>query len=281
MALQCQARVALIGGGTMAEAIIGGLLRQGTYRPQDILVGEPLAERRRYLAEAYGIRAIESNPQAIAESMADQGMLIVLLAVKPQVLGQVLEGLAGAVPKEALVLSIVAGAQIEMIRQKLGTPAVVRIMPNTPGQIGEGISVWTATPAVTPVQREAAREILSALGQEIYVEDEHYLDMATALSGSGPAYVFLFIEALIDAGVRMGFARTVAEKLALQTVRGAAIYAQQTGLHPAELRNRVTSPGGTTAEALHELEKGGLRATVANAVWAAYAKARSLGEKKP
>ena len=145
------------------------------------------------------------------------------------------------------------------------------------GQIGEGISVWTAAREVSQEQREQARAILSALGQEVYVEDEGYLDMATALSASGPAYVFLFIEALIDAGVQMGFPRRVAQKLVLQTVRGSAVFAQETGLHPAILRNMVTSPGGTTAEALYQLEKGGLRATVSRAVWAAYQKARHLG----
>ena len=153
-------------------------------------------------------------------------------------------------------------------------------MPNTPGQIGEGIAVWMATAETTEAQRAQARAIVGALGEEIYVEKEHYLDMATALSGSGPAYVFLFIEALTDAGVRMGFSRPVAEKLALQTVRGSAIYAQETGLHPAVLRNRVTSPGGTTAEALYQLEKGGFRALISQAVWAAYQKSKLLGDVK-
>jgi pyrroline-5-carboxylate reductase len=179
-----------------------------------------------------------------------------------------------------LVLSIIAGATVETIYRALGfnlPPAIVRVMPNTPGQIGEGISVWMATPETSPAQRQAAREIVGALGQEIAVEEERYLDMATAMSGSGPAYVFLFMEAFTDAGVRLGFSRAIAERLAVQTVRGAAIYAQESGLHLAELRNRVTSPGGTTAEALHVFEQGGLRATVADAVWAAYKRARALG----
>ena len=199
------------------------------------------------------------------------------MAVKPQVLRGVLAELGGQVPAEKLVLSIVAGAKVQAIRKHLGAQAIVRIMPNTPGQVGEGMSVWMATPEVTPEQREQAQAIIAALGPEIYVESEHYMDMATALSGSGPAYVLLIIEALIDAGVQMGFSRPVAEKLVLQTVRGSAIYAQQTGQHPAVLRNMVTSPGGTTAEALHVLEKGGLRALLADAVLACYAKAKYLG----
>jgi pyrroline-5-carboxylate reductase len=188
-----------------------------------------------------------------------------------------LEELADRIDSSALLLTIVAGAKIDTIRSALGTGAIVRIMPNTPGQIGEGISVWTATGQVSPPQMEQAREIIRALGEQVYVEDEEYLDMATALSGSGPAYVFYFAEALIDAGVHLGFSRAVARKLVLQTVRGSAAFAQKTGLHPAVLRNMVTSPGGTTAAGLYQLDKGGLRAAVSRAVWAAYQKARYLG----
>ncbi len=276
MTLAIEKAIAFIGGGAMAEAILGGVIRQEVCAATQIRVGEPLAERRRYLSTTYGVTAVEDNADAVAEAQ------IVVLAVKPQVLDTVLAGLRGHVGSDVLVLSIIAGATVETIRCALGTPAVVRVMPNTPGQIGEGISVWMATPETSPVQRQVAREIIAALGQEVAVDGEHYLDMATAMSGSGPAYVFLFMEAFTDAGVHLGFSRAVAEKLALQTVRGAAIYAQESGLHLAELRNRVTSPGGTTAEALHVLEEGGLRATIADAVWAAYNRARSLGEaEKP
>ena len=165
-------------------------------------------------------------------------------------------------PSEALLISFVTGTRIAALRAALGERPVVRLMPNTPAQIGEGVSVWTATADCSSDQREHARALIGALGEEVYVDDEAYLDMATALSGSGPGYVFLFIEALIDAGVRIGLARPIAEKLVLQTVKGSALYVQRSGQHPAALRNAVTSPGGTTAEGLHQLESGGLRAAV-------------------
>ncbi len=272
MEMNAAPRIAFVGGGIMAEAFIGGILKKGLAKPEAIIASDPLPERRAHLAEKLGIRVSASNVEAIA------GAGIVILAVKPQVLGKVLDELAGHVNPDVLLLTFIAGAKIEAIRQALGTKAIVRIMPNTPCQIGEGMSVWTATAEVSPQQRERARQIVAALGEEVYVENEGYLDMATALSGSGPAYVFLFIEALIDAGVHMGLSRAISEKLVLQTVRGSVAFAQSSGLHPAVLRNMVTSPGGTTAEALYRLEKGGFRATISRAVAAAYEKARLLGE---
>jgi pyrroline-5-carboxylate reductase len=263
--------ITFVGGGTMAEALIRGLLSKGLATESQITVSDPLQERRAHLSEQLGIRTCCSNVEAVA------GAELVVLAIKPQALGEVLEELADRIDSSALLLTIVAGAKIDTIRSALGTGAIVRIMPNTPGQIGEGISVWTATGEVSPPQMEQAREIVRALGEQVHVEDEEYLDMATALSGSGPAYVFYFAEALIDAGVHLGFSRAVARKLVLQTVRGSAIFAQKTGLHPAVLRNMVTSPGGTTAAGLYQLDKGGLRAAVSRAVWAAYQKARYLG----
>lgn len=274
MTMLANKRLAFVGAGAMAEAILRGLLRRELAIPQQLIASDPLAERREYLAGELGIRTVASNAEAVAE--AD----LVILAVKPQVMAKALEQVAGHVPADALVLSIVTGVRLAVIRRALSIAALVRIMPNTPAQVGEGISVWTATPETSAAQREMARAIIGALGEEIYVEDEDYLDKATALSGSGPAYVFLFLEALTDAGVHLGFSRAVAEKLALQTVRGAAIYAQQRGQHLAVLRNMVTSPGGTTAEALYELENGALRAVVARAVWAAYRRAIALGNEK-
>ncbi len=272
MKMSAGSRIAFVGGGVMAEAFIQGILKKGLARPEEIVASDPLAERRAHLSTKLGIQVSASNLEVIA------GAEIVVLAVKPQVLGKVLRELAGHISPDILLLTFIAGAKIEAIRQALGVGAIVRIMPNTPCQIGEGISVWTATPDTSAPQRERARQIIAALGEEVYVENEEYLDMATALSGSGPAYVFLFIEALIDAGVHMGLSRAVSEKLVLQTVRGSATFAQSSGLHPAILRNMVTSPGGTTAEALYRLEKGGLRATVSRAVAAAYEKAKLLGE---
>lgn len=264
-------RIAFVGGGAMAEAFIGGLLVKGLAVPQRIVAADPVAERRQHLG-SLGIETAASNREAV------RGAGVVVLAVKPQVAGRVLEDLAAAeLAPDALLITFIAGVRIATLRSDLGERPVVRLMPNTPAQIGEGISVWTATPDCTEAQRAVARSMIGALGEEVYVDDEGYLDMATALSGSGPGYVFLFIEALIDAGVRIGLARGVAEKLVLQTVKGSALYAQRSGQHAATLRNAVTSPGGTTAEGLYQLERGGLRAAVEDAVAAAYQRARQLG----
>ncbi|HEX2696491.1 MAG TPA: pyrroline-5-carboxylate reductase, partial [Anaerolineales bacterium] len=205
---------------------------------------------------------------------------VVVLSIKPQRLSEVMKGLKGIHP-DALVLSIVAGASIQKISTGLKHKAIVRSMPNTPGQIGQGITVWTASHETTDKQRETARQVLGALGQEVFVEDESYLDMATALSGTGPAYVFLFTEALIDAGVHMGFPRRIAEQLVLQTIKGSAEFYEQAERHPAALRNQVTSPGGTSAEALYYLEKAGFRTAISRAVWAAYQRSLELGKEKP
>lgn len=153
-------------------------------------------------------------------------------------------------------------------------------MPNTPAQIGEGITVWYPAPAVTPAQQEWARVVLGALGQEVLVEEEYYLDMATALSGTGPAYVFLFMEVMIDAGVHLGFPRRIAEQLVVQTLKGSVDYYNTRKMHPATLRNQVTSPGGTSAEALYYLEKAGFRTAISRAVWAAYERSLELGKGK-
>ncbi len=267
-------KIAFIGPGVMAEAMIAGLLRKGLAQPPDLIASGPRAERGEELRQKYGIQATTDN--AAAASMAD----VVVLSVKPQRLSQVMAGL-GHIPAQAVVLSIVAGASIQKISKALKHAAIVRSMPNTPGQIGEGITVWTASPQTTTAQREVARQILGALGEEIFIEDESYLDMATALSGTGPAYVFLFTEALIDAGVHLGFPRRIAEQLVIQTIKGSIAFYQQAGRHPATLRNQVTSPGGTSAEALYYLEKAGFRTALSRAVWAAYQRSLELGKEKP
>lgn len=263
--------IAFIGSGVMAEAMISGLLRQELIGPEAITASDPSTERGQTLAARYGINTTTDNAEAARVAQ------IVVLAVKPQVLPRVFQGLQGRLRADTLVLSIVAGARIETIAKGLGHDKIVRVMPNTPAQIGQGMSVWMSTAEVNEGQREQARTILTALGEELAVDHEEYLDMATALSGTGPAYVFLFMEALIDAGVHMGFPRRVAERLVLQTLRGSVAFAQQSNLHPAELRNMVTSPGGTSAEALYQLDKGGLRTVLSRAVWAAYQKSRFLG----
>lgn len=266
-------KIVFIGPGVMAEAMIAGLIRQGLASRENLLASGPREERGAELQKKYGIQTTTDN--AAAASVAD----VVVLSVKPQRLTEVMTGLY-KIREDALVLSIVAGASIQKISKTLKHKAVVRSMPNTPGQIGEGITVWTASKGASEEQHEMARRILGALGEEVFVEDEGYLDMATALSGSGPAYVFLFTEALIDAGVHMGFPRRIAEQLVLKTIRGSVDYYYHAERHPATLRNQVTSPGGTSAAALYYLEKAGFRTAISRAVWAAYQRSLELGKEQ-
>ena len=272
-------KVAFIGSGAMGEAMISSLLRGGLAEPQALFASSPRRERVDDLQKKYGIHPFTDNREA--GSVAD----VVVLSVKPQRLTEVLHNLKGAIQPQALVLSIVAGATIDKISRGLTHKAVVRAMPNTPAQIGEGITVWIASPAVSESQRDIARLILGAFGEELMVDDEAYLDMATALSGTGPAYAFMFMEAMIDAGVHMGFPRHISERLVVQTLRGAVDYYEmvnkQSGTHVAALRNQVTSPGGTSAEALYYLEKAGFRTAVSRAIWAAYQRSLELGREKP
>ncbi len=265
--------IAFIGSGVMAEAMIKGLLRQDLVRPEQVIASGPRPGRGQELYDRYGVRTTTDNIQAA------RGAGLIVLSVKPQVLCPVLEELAGHVSSDALILSIVAGAKMDTIHRMLKVPAVVRVMPNTPAQIGLGISVWAATGATTEAQRAQALSILQALGEEVNVDDEQYLDMATALSGTGPAYVFLLMEAMVDAGVHLGFSRHISERLVIETLRGSVEYARQSPRHLAALRNQVTSPGGTSAEALYHLEKGGLRTVLSRAIWAAYQRSRVLGSQ--
>ena len=264
-------KLSFIGGGTMAEAIIGGILSNGIAMPDDISVGETVEERCHLLEKRYGISATNSNSEA-----AKRGDIIIF-SVKPQNLPEVLDQLDGSLRQEQSALSIVAGARMSTIIDGLGHRSVIRVMPNTPAQIGEGMSLWTCSPEVDGGKHEMTQAILRTMGEEIYVSDEKYLDMATALSASGPAYVFVFIEALIDSGVHLGLPRDLARTLVLQTVLGSTKLAKETGKHPAELKDMVTSPGGTTVEALLALEEGGFRGNVTKAVIAAYEKSLELG----
>jgi pyrroline-5-carboxylate reductase len=264
--------VAFIGGGVMGEAMIRGLITQNIVGPDCIYAADPLPERQEDLRQRYGIHVTGNNAEAA------EAAHVIVLATKPQNLYDVTPGIRGHLRRQDLLLSILAGTPIRKLADGVAHAAVVRAMPNTPAQIGEGMTVWTATPEVTEEQRAQAQAILGAFGQEIYVSDESYLDMATALSGTGPAYIFIFMEALIDAGVHLGFSRRVAEQLVFQTMRGSLDYAAQSGKHVAELRNQVTSPGGTTAAALYHLEKGGLRTVISRAIWAAYQRSIELGQ---
>ena len=266
-------QIAFIGSGIMAEAMIAGLLRKELAKPENIIASGPREERGVDLQKKYGIKSTTDN--ASAASNAD----VVVLSVKPQRLSDVMKGIKG-IRSEALLLSIIAGASMKKIGAGLKHKSVVRSMPNTPGQIGEGITVWACSKEVTEEQQDMARKLLGAMGEEVFVEDESYLDMATALSGSGPAYVFLFTEALIDAGVHMGFSRRISEQLVLQTIKGSVAYYHHAERHPATLRNQVTSPGGTSAEALYYLDKAGFRTAISRAVWAAYQRSLELGKEK-
>jgi pyrroline-5-carboxylate reductase len=267
-------KLAFIGPGVMAEAMISGLLRQEVASADNMITAGPTVIRLEHLMSHYGIGVSTDN--ATAATTAD----VIILSVKPQRLDRVLSGLCDVLQDGSLVISIVAGASIEKISNGLHHSRIVRSMPNTPAQIGEGITVWTASEEVSEEQKQITRQILGALGQEIFVEDESYLDMATALSGTGPAYVFLFMEAMVDAGVHMGFPRRIAEQLVSATVRGSVDYYQkhEEHIHLARLRNQVTSPGGTSAEALYYLEKAGFRTAISRAIWAAYERSRELGK---
>lgn len=264
-------KITFIGPGVMAEAMVAGLIRQSVAAPDQIRVSGPRMERALELQERYGVSPFIDNLAAAQD--AD----IVVLSVKPQRLERVLKGLQGGIAPRALVLSIVAGAPIQVIQKGLNHPHVVRAMPNTPAQIGEGITVWKAAASVSDAQQDLAREILKALGDEIFVEEESYLDMATAVSGTGPAYVFLFLEAMIDAGVHLGLPRRIAEQMVVQTLKGSVSFYSRSKAHPATLRNQVTSPGGTSAAALYYLEKAGFRTAISRAIWAAYERSQELG----
>ena len=265
--------IATVGSGVMAEAMIAGLLRGHQVEPAQIVASHPRADRRAQLERDYAIRVCSSNVEAA------QSADIVVLGIKPQMLVRVGRELAGQLREDQLVLSIIAGATTTALTTVLRHRAIVRSMPNTPARLGKGMTVWYATPEVTPEQRDQTSTLLKALGAELSVDDERMVAMATAVSGTGPTYVFLVMEALIDAAVHLGFPRHIAHDLVIETLEGSTLFAKSSGMHPAELRNMVTSPGGTSAAALHELESGRLRTVLSEAVWAAFRRTEELGEQ--
>ncbi len=260
--------VTFVGGGVMGEAILNAALKAGLLAPGDITVAEIVEPRREFLHETYGVNVTDSAEEAL--ETADTA----ILAVKPQDMGSV----AGTLRNDALLLSIMAGVTISAMAKTFDHGAIVRVMPNTPATIGEGMSVWTATATVTDAQKKFAGDLLGACGRQLYVASEKKLDMATALSGSGPGYVFLMIEAMIEGGVIVGLTRAEAQEMAIQTVYGSAAYALQSSDSPADLRARVTSPAGTTAAGLQELEKAGVRAAIIEAIRAAHQRSIELGK---
>ena len=275
-------RLAFIGCGVMAEAIIAGLLRKKLVAPEQVVGSHPRQARREEMHVKYGIEMFERNRDAVTGThpQAADDSSIIVLSIKPQRLHGVLEELKGSLVKEQLVVSVIAGAKIDTISEELLHASVVRTMPNTPAQIGEGITAWTASAEVNEKQESQVCAMLEALGKTVRVENERQIDMATALSATGPTYIFLVMEALIDAGVHMGFSRHVSAELVHQTMLGSVMFARESHKHPAELRNMVTSPGGTSAEAIYQMEKGSLRTVLSKAVWAAYQRAEALGSKK-
>ena len=264
-------KISFIGSGTMAEAMIRGLLDQDVAKPAQIIAADPWQARLKYLKERYGVLTMTDNGKA-----AEEGQIVVF-SFKPQNLERVMPSVRGHLRRQDLLVSIVAGVPIEKLANGVAHASVVRAMPNTPAQIGQGITVWTGTSEISDLHKGQAQAILGSLGEEVFMNEERYLDMATALSGSGPGYVFMMMEAMIDAGVHMGFSRHVAQKLVTQTMAGSVEYAKRSNKHVAELRNQVTSPGGTTAEALYHMEKGGLRTVISRGIWAAYQRSIALG----
>jgi pyrroline-5-carboxylate reductase len=267
------ATIATVGSGVMAEAMVAGLLRGNLVTPDQVVASHPRAERRDALAATHGIRVVASNTEAVT------GADVIILAVKPQMLAKVGREISTALRPGQLVLSVLAGPTTRALVATLGHDQVVRAMPNTPARIGNGMTVWYATPATTADQRAQAKTLLGALGAELEVEDEKWVAMATAVSGTGPAYVFLVMEALIDAAVHLGFPRHIAHDLVIETLEGSTRFAKQSGDHPAVLRNMVTSPAGTSAAAIHELESGRLRTVLSEAVWAAFRRTVELGDQ--
>ena len=265
-------KVAIIGGGTMGRAMVQSMLRRKVAGRQDITVSDVAVKSRDHLARRYGVGVTADN------GAAARGADVVILAVKPQELAAVAKQLSGTM-KSQLVISIAAGVSLETLCGHLGYRAVVRAMPNTAAQVGKGMTAWTAAGEIPAAQLETARTILASMGEEQHFADEKYIDMATAISGSGPAYVFLFIESMIDAGVHIGLPRDIAVKLVIETIVGSAEAMKKMARHPAELKNMVTSPGGTTTQALLNLESGGFRSLIINAVTAAYEKAKALGNR--
>lgn len=262
-------KLGFIGGGNMAAAMIGGLLQKGFAR-EDIVVAEQQAERRAWMASEFGVNVVDNAREAL-------GAAIVILAVKPQQLHAALSDLP-ALPPPQLIVSIAAGVRASDISRWLhGHPTVVRAMPNTPALVGAGISGLYALPAVSQPQRDQATKLLEAVGSVVWVDSESQIDAVTAISGSGPAYVFLFIEALEQAAIDLGLSVETARQLTLHTFLGASALAIKDNSTPAELRARVTSKGGTTERGILALEEGGVKYAIGLAARAAAERAQEMG----
>lgn len=267
-------QIAFIGGGNMATSIIGGLIKKGEFNPELIHVADPNEEQRLYLKSTFAVNIHAEGADAIVN--AD----IIVLAVKPQVMKSVLMSLAGTLKQQrSLLVSIAAGVNTHSLEQWSGCKAIVRCMPNTPALIGLGATGLYATDAVTIEQRQLTDSLLRAVGTTAWLKAETDIDAVTAVSGSGPAYFFLLIEAMMDAGQQMGLSADAARLLTLQTAIGASQLAQNADVDAAELRRRVTSPGGTTEQAILSFEESGFRAMVSTALNAAKERAEELSKE--
>ncbi|BHH83249.1 pyrroline-5-carboxylate reductase [Desulforhopalus sp. 52FAK] len=268
-------KIGFIGGGQMAEALIKGIIASGLYKSEDILIAEPNDSRREHLETQYSVTTHHSNIPIF------ENCLIIMLAVKPQTMASLLEDCRERVQTQHIIISIAAGLPISFYIDTIGKPdtKMIRVMPNTPALVLEGASALSRNENVTDTELRAAEEVFLAVG-EVVILDEVHLDAVTGLSGSGPAYVFSFVEALIDAGVKSGLTRAVSAKLAMQTVSGSVKLLKESGEHPASLRGKVTSPGGTAITAVHVLEKVGFHGIVMDVVESAVNKSKELGKVK-
>jgi pyrroline-5-carboxylate reductase len=266
--------VGFLGSGNMGEAIIKGLLQTGLVPTASIAATDVRADRLQQMAKQYGIRPAASNRELVDE--AD----VVILAVKPQIMSAVLKEIAPSVKRSKLLISVAAGVPVTALRDALGTPArLIRVMPNTPALVLEGVTAIARSEGLDAGDLELAQELFGAVGR-VVVLDEGALDAVTGLSGSGPAYVAIVIESLADGGVRMGLDRATAMTLAAQTVLGSARLILETGMHPAQLKDMVSSPGGTTIAGITALEEGGVRRAFIGAVERATLRSRELGGKR-
>ena len=265
-------KIGFIGGGVMAEALISGILNSNSYKPNQIGVSDPLRLRVEELEQKYGIECSIDNQRVIESSD------IIIIAVKPQHIENVLEEIKTLGKSTQIVISIVAGATLYLLASKIGHNSVVRVLPNTAAQTSDGMIVWTADKGISQKPHPVISNILQSLGKEIYFEDEKYIDMATAVSASGPAYVAIMIESLIDAGVYIGLPREISKTLVMETFKGSVNYLDKTNIHPTKLRESVSSPGGGTVEAIKSLEENDIRAAFYKAIKAAYTKYQTLGE---
>ena len=265
-------RIGLIGAGQMATALACGWIRTGLLRAENLLASDPSEEARKRFTQA------TQAPTAASNLLVLQQTQVIVLAIKPQQAGGVLEEMRGKVKAHQLVLSVVAGLRVEKLQQALGSGTrIVRVMPNTPCLVGSGVSAYCLGPAATESDARLTAQLFGAVGQTYRVQ-EAWMDAVTGLSGSGPAYGFVILEALADAGVRLGLPREVAVGLAAHTLLGAAQMVITTGEHPAVLKDRVASPGGTTMMGLYALERGGLRAALIEAVEAAARRSAELAQ---